>query len=210
MQVVLVMFRTEAAEEERRSFSVVRDVTVIGRREDCDLRIPVSEVSRKHCRIIKEGQGLKLEDLGSSNGTFHNGHRVQEAALRPGDCVEVGPVVFVVQINGVPPEDDLKPFADRAARKLENVVDRTSPPPGRPTLGGAEALEAPSQFMAANKPDAPIDVGQAQEPDESVPADNPPAEGEIQLELVDDQAGEEAVPADDQIDLGLGEPPSKR
>ena len=40
MQVVLVMFR---AEGERRSFSVARDVTVIGRREDCDLRIPVSE-----------------------------------------------------------------------------------------------------------------------------------------------------------------------
>jgi pSer/pThr/pTyr-binding forkhead associated (FHA) protein len=115
MQVVLVMFR---AEGERRSFSVVRDVTIIGRREDCDLRIPVSDVSRKHCRFIKEGDTLRLEDLGSSNGTFHNGQRVQEAALQPGDSVQVGPVVFVVQIDGQPAEDDLQPFADRAAQNL--------------------------------------------------------------------------------------------
>ena len=73
MQVVLVMFR---AEGERRSFSVTREVTVIGRREDCDLRIPVSEVSRKHCRIVMEEGAVRAEDLGSSNGTFHNGKRI--------------------------------------------------------------------------------------------------------------------------------------
>ena len=53
MQVVLVMFRGEG---ERRSFSLPRDVTVMGRREDCDLRIPLGEVSRKHCRLIADGE----------------------------------------------------------------------------------------------------------------------------------------------------------
>src|SRR5271154_5543375 len=106
MQVVLVMFR---ADGERRSFSIVRDMTVVGRREDCDLRIPLGEVSRKHCRLIKDGDSMKLEDLGSSNGTFHNGERVREANLGPGDTVQVGPVTFMVQIDGVPADEDMQP-----------------------------------------------------------------------------------------------------
>ena len=106
MQVVLVMFRGEG---ERRSFSIVRDVTVIGRREDCDFRIPLGEISRKHARLIKDGDTLRAEDLGSSNGTYVNGVRVQEAELAPGDTLKVGSVVFVVQIDGVPAEGDLQP-----------------------------------------------------------------------------------------------------
>jgi predicted component of type VI protein secretion system len=110
MQAVLVMFRSDG---ERRSFSMARDMTVIGRREDCDLRIPLGEVSRKHCRVIKDGE--KLEDLGSSNGTFLNGRRVQEALLAPGDSIQVGPVVFVLQVDGEPADDELSPIAVPAA-----------------------------------------------------------------------------------------------
>jgi pSer/pThr/pTyr-binding forkhead associated (FHA) protein len=105
MQVVLVMFRGDG---ERRSFSIVHDVTVIGRREDCDFRIPLGEISRKHCRLIKDGDTLRAEDLGSSNGTYVNGERVQEAQLSPGDSLKVGSIVFVVQIDGVPAEHELQ------------------------------------------------------------------------------------------------------
>src|SRR3954469_18128938 len=112
MQAVLVMFRSDG---ERRSFSIARDMTVIGRREDCDLRIPLGEVSRKHCRLVRDGDTLKLEDLGSSNGTFLNGQRVQEALLSPGDTIQVGPVVFALQIDGEPPEEDLRPVTAGAA-----------------------------------------------------------------------------------------------
>ncbi|MCC6424717.1 MAG: FHA domain-containing protein [Phycisphaerales bacterium] len=111
MQVVLVMFKGDS---ERRSFSVARDVTVIGRREDCDLRIPLGEVSRKHCRLIKDGQNLRIEDLGSSNGTFRNGERIQEAAVGPGDSIRIGSVAFIVQIDGYPNEDDMTPPAPAA------------------------------------------------------------------------------------------------
>lgn len=120
MQAVLVMFRSDG---ERRSFSMARDMTVIGRREDCDLRIPLGEVSRKHCRIVRDGDSLKLEDLGSSNGTFLNGQRVQEAMLGPGDTVQVGPVVFVLQIDGQPADDELQPVTMAAAAGGEAVLD---------------------------------------------------------------------------------------
>ena len=94
MQVVLVMFRGEG---ERRSFSITRDVTVVGRREDCDFRIPLGEISRKHCRIIKDDETLKVEDLGSSNGTFVNEQRISEPCyLKPGDILRVGPFRFLV------------------------------------------------------------------------------------------------------------------
>lgn len=112
MRAVLVMFR---ANGERRSFSLPREVTVIGRREDCDLRIPLGDVSRKHCRIIQEADTLRIEDLGSSNGTYHNGQRVQESILSPGDTIQIGPVVFVLQVDGVPSDDDLQPFDPAAA-----------------------------------------------------------------------------------------------
>src|SRR6478672_10497894 len=112
MQAVLVMFR---ADGERRSFSVTRDMTVIGRREDCDLRIPLGDVSRKHCRIVRDGEMLKIEDLGSSNGTYLNARRVQEALLSPGDSIQVGPVVFVLQVDGDPADDELNPVAMNVA-----------------------------------------------------------------------------------------------
>src|SRR5215213_4171122 len=117
MQAVLVMFRNDG---ERRSFSISRETTVIGRRQDCDLMIPLGEISRKHCRIIKDDDGLRLEDLGSSNGTFHNGRRVQEATLAAGDTVAVGPVKFVVQIDGVPAEDEMQPDGGTAAAILDD------------------------------------------------------------------------------------------
>jgi len=99
------MFRSDS---ERRSFSLPRTITVVGRREDCDLRIPLSDVSRKHCRFIADGDVLRLEDLGSSNGTYVNGKRIQEAEINAGDTVHVGPIAFVVQINGVPPDDQIR------------------------------------------------------------------------------------------------------
>jgi pSer/pThr/pTyr-binding forkhead associated (FHA) protein len=106
MGVVMVMFR---ADQQRRSFSVTRDMTVIGRREDCDLRIPLGDVSRKHCRMILDGETIKVEDLGSSNGTYKNGERIQQAELSAGDTLQVGPVVFVLQVDGFPADEDLKP-----------------------------------------------------------------------------------------------------
>lgn len=132
MQAVLVMFRNDG---ERRSFSISRDMMVIGRRQDCDLMIPLGEISRKHCRIIRDEDTLRLEDLGSSNGTFHNGRRIQEAVLEPGDTVQVGPVSFVVQIDGVPDDDEIQPHTKTAAvvgddEELDALDDDLQATPG--------------------------------------------------------------------------------
>ncbi|HZL37349.1 MAG TPA: FHA domain-containing protein [Tepidisphaeraceae bacterium] len=108
------MFRSDG---ERRSFSITRDMTVVGRREDCDLRIPLGDVSRKHCRLVRDSDMLRLEDLGSSNGTYLNGQRVQESLLTPGDSIQVGPVVFVLQVDGIPADEDLHPVTAEMAEQ---------------------------------------------------------------------------------------------
>jgi predicted component of type VI protein secretion system len=137
MGVVLVMFR---ADGQRRSFSVTRDMTVIGRREDCDLRIPLSDVSRKHCRLILEGETIRVEDLGSSNGTYRNGERVQQTELAAGDTLQVGPVVFVMQVDGYPADEDLSPVTVGA------------------TAGGAAAAAAASEESGEGEEVAAEDV----------------------------------------------------
>jgi pSer/pThr/pTyr-binding forkhead associated (FHA) protein len=92
-----------------RLFVLAKEVTVIGRKEDCDLRIPLSEISRRHCKLVKTGMGLRVEDMGSSNGTLVNGQRVNEIDLEPGDRLTVGSMSFVVQIDGDPPVEEVSP-----------------------------------------------------------------------------------------------------
>lgn len=143
MEVVLVMFR---ADGERRSFPLLREVTVIGRREDCDLRIPLTEVSRKHCRLVRSGDRVRVEDLGSSNGTYHNNARIQESTVEPGDAIQVGPVTFVVQIDNFPPDDDIHPPVTPSADP-GNEVD-VHQPGVKTTIGKSPAF--------AGRPETPL------------------------------------------------------
>lgn len=87
---------------ENKVFPLPSRVTVIGRRKNCDLRIPLESVSRRHCQFNIENQTLKLRDLGSRNGTFLNGKRIEEQVLKPGDSIKIGPVEFAMQIDGQP------------------------------------------------------------------------------------------------------------
>jgi pSer/pThr/pTyr-binding forkhead associated (FHA) protein len=163
MQVVLVMFRSDG---ERRSFSITRDVTVIGRREDCDFRIPLSDVSRKHCRLIKNSAegALKVEDLGSSNGTYHNGQRVQEAELAAGDTLQVGPVIFVVQVDGVPADEEMQPvtIAPPAAAEGASAEAVTAGSNGEYVEQPAE--EAAPDQISAEGPTVDADAAEMVEP----------------------------------------------
>src|SRR5580693_5517102 len=63
---------------------------VIGRRSDCQIFVPDMRVSRQHARLWRQGEGWTLEDLGSNNGTFINGVRLQEATqLRNDDEITI-------------------------------------------------------------------------------------------------------------------------
>src|SRR5207302_5268614 len=63
---------------------------VIGRRSDCQIFVPDMRVSRQHARLWKLADGWTLEDLGSNNGTYINGVRLQQAtALRHDDEITI-------------------------------------------------------------------------------------------------------------------------
>ncbi len=109
MSVSLIMFKDTG---DRKEFQISTGKTVIGRKEDCDLRIPLPEISRKHALLIVDDRGhATLRDSGSANGTYVNNTRVSEQELSPGDHVVIGPVVFTVQINGQPA--DVRPVHTR-------------------------------------------------------------------------------------------------
>jgi predicted component of type VI protein secretion system len=73
-------------------------ITTVGRQEDCELRINSSQVSRKHCQLFERKGLLLVKDLGSSNGTFVNGKKVQDQkVLQPGDELTIGQVKFRVE-----------------------------------------------------------------------------------------------------------------
>jgi pSer/pThr/pTyr-binding forkhead associated (FHA) protein len=83
---------------------LVKDLTVVGRKEDCDLQLDHKSVSKQHCVIVKTDGLLLIRDLGSTNGTRVNGQRVRRAALLPNDQLSVASVRFKVHLGpGEPP-----------------------------------------------------------------------------------------------------------
>ncbi|KZM69232.1 FHA domain-containing protein [Nocardia terpenica] len=68
----------------------------IGRTGDNQIVVNDPLASRRHARLISDGTGLAIEDLGSANGTFVNGRREQRSVLRERDIVTIGNIDFVV------------------------------------------------------------------------------------------------------------------
>jgi hypothetical protein len=76
---------------------------VIGRTQDCDLRISDLSVSRRHAQLARSEDGWLLSDLGSHNGTRVNGWLVREPVpVRPGDLLQFGSAIFVIQEGATP------------------------------------------------------------------------------------------------------------
>lgn len=72
-----------------------KDKFVIGRASDCTLRAGSEAISRHHCAIVRREGGMTVRDLGSRNGTYLNGEKIDaETALKNGDVVRVGTLEF--------------------------------------------------------------------------------------------------------------------
>jgi pSer/pThr/pTyr-binding forkhead associated (FHA) protein len=130
MDVSLVMFKADGT---RRDFPIKKPKFIVGRTTHCDLRIPLSSVSRKHCEIRMDGNRVHLRDLGSSNGTYHNSARVLEVTLKAGDEIAIGPVVFTLVIDGQPGQiTPVRPAAEPATASPD-AKQPASRSPEKPT-----------------------------------------------------------------------------
>jgi pSer/pThr/pTyr-binding forkhead associated (FHA) protein len=81
------------------AIELTRDLTVVGRKEDCDLRLDHKSISKFHCVIVKMENTLVLRDLGSTNGTMVNGKKIRRATLKNNDCLNIANLPFRVQIT---------------------------------------------------------------------------------------------------------------
>ncbi|MFO0725239.1 MAG: FHA domain-containing protein [Myxococcota bacterium] len=64
---------------------IEKDTFIIGRSRTCDLVIPSSKVSRQHSSVVKENGEYYIEDLGSANGVWRDGVKIQKEKIREGD-----------------------------------------------------------------------------------------------------------------------------
>jgi predicted component of type VI protein secretion system len=128
------------------------DRIVVGRKPEATIRVPVPSVSRDHCELSKSGGRLLVRDLGSSNGTYVNGQRVQESELRPGDVLSVGPAVFVTTIDGSPAEVDAK--AAYAKGKTPEPAAAASGHSARPASPSAKTATPATSAKPVAKPAA--------------------------------------------------------
>jgi pSer/pThr/pTyr-binding forkhead associated (FHA) protein len=75
---------------------------IIGRDEDCDIRIKSRIVSREHCTIEQDANGaLMLSDMGSTGGTFVAEKKINSVRLEDGLEVVVGPAVLKFYDSGI-------------------------------------------------------------------------------------------------------------
>lgn len=82
------------------SYLLVGDLVTAGREPDSDLFLDDVTVSRRHAELRRMASGWLLRDVGSLNGTYVNRQRIEEAALSPGDEVQIGKYRFAYLVGG--------------------------------------------------------------------------------------------------------------
>lgn len=112
----------------------VAGTTVVGRAPDCSLRLDESGISRMHARLMPTADGLQLEDLGSTNGSFINGKRVLFGEARVGDELMFDTLRFRLA-------------AVSAGESILSDVDVESDPPRR--VSKRQLIAAAGAFVAA-------------------------------------------------------------
>lgn len=140
MQVALIRV-TENGDQQQVPLNHER--TLVGRLDDCHIRIPIGGVSRKHCEIVVKDGSVVVRDLGSSNGTYVNQERVSDRPLAAGDLISVGGLVFVVSVNGEPSDINAEMMFEDGLPEAELT------PPAAPAAVPAPAPKAPQAVSAS-------------------------------------------------------------
>jgi FHA domain len=143
---------------------------VVGR-ENADLTVPDEEVSRRHLAMRPHEDGVELEDLGSTNGTFVDGARLAAVVVvSSGARVVLGETQLEIEVEV--PEPELDPGAtrlrERPPERDATIVGRApvAPPPPDATIAGAPTPPRPAPAPEPEPEPAPV----AAEPPRAAPA----------------------------------------
>jgi len=113
---------------------------VIGRSQECDVSLGVVHLSRKHAKVSVTDRGLNIQDLNSSNGTYVNGKKIDQALAVAGDEISFDTLNFRV----------IGPILDeyKASERPSGGDDLTTI---RPAFKIPEQVEAPKQSATKSK-----------------------------------------------------------
>lgn len=111
-------------EEGFRTDTTTNSNIEIGMHRDCQIVLQGHTISRRHARLVQEGDGYRCTDTTSACGTFVNGERINSAMIRNGDVVRFGDLRCLAIIGqsdsdfGLPRSDTAKILLRRASRRL--------------------------------------------------------------------------------------------
>ncbi len=124
-------------------YSLLGDLLFIGR-EDCQIVLNDTNISRKHAEISWKGDHYVIRDLGSANGIVYNGSKASESKLNPGDIVLMGLTVFEVYPSGQTRKND-KPMLATPIKRIAAAPD--------PALASADAASSAKMAKELSKAD---------------------------------------------------------
>jgi pSer/pThr/pTyr-binding forkhead associated (FHA) protein len=193
MRAMEVKLIVERGTSQKRVYVLPATATTIGRRQDCELRIPSSDVSRRHCVLTIDDNYLKVEDLDSVNGTFVNGARVVgKQIVRPGDRLEVGPVRFLVKYE----------LSPEAVNRLEQTVDAQSLQEELEDLPLAEVDDVDQDFELADIEEAIEEMPLAAEDETEFVAGQPGKTDPEPAALAEVDEDDDPIPFVDEFENG--------
>ena len=108
---------------------IIKDLMLVGRKEECDINLDHKSISKLHCVLVKTDGLLLLRDLGSTNGTRVNNQRVRRAALLPNDQLQIASLKYSVQM--LPDEEPAEPDEHTQhldGKELARLIEKAEKP----------------------------------------------------------------------------------
>ncbi len=120
----------------------IKDKIIIGRTKECDIQLPQLTITREHAEITQTGDDeYSIKDLGSKNGTFVNGERIEgSTSITPSDDINIG--AFKFRINR--PAEDIRKHNAIIAQNLVRTVAN-----GKITILNDISFKLPAQEFVA-------------------------------------------------------------
>jgi predicted component of type VI protein secretion system len=149
-------------------YPVDEPVAVVGRDASCQIRIDNLGISRTHCQLIKRGDDFVIQDMGSANGTYVNGKRIEEHVLKDGNEILLGKYALKFSLEDVAAAAPEKPKTE--AGDMDDVIHTY-------VMDGEKIRERLGQMRAAGGPPEDQPVPAAGGEPAAPPAQAPPAPG---------------------------------
>ena len=142
-----------SGDQQRRTIKIPDREVIVGRSDSADICIAVSSISKSHARMWMEDNQVHVQDLGSTNGTHHNGVPIQTAKVSEGDLLQFANAVFKVSrieqsLNDCTHEEGLIPWT-QTLRTFEKLLSERAVVPHFQPIITMDRLNTPGYELLA-------------------------------------------------------------